>query len=95
MSENNKIDTAAMDGNSCEDITESPGCCCHRTKERSEKEYKDLINRLQVSAIRSALNSFNKVLLENHIKTCVKDDILSGSDDKVEELVDTIQKLMK
>lgn len=120
MSENNKIDTAAMDGNSCADITESPGCCCHRTKERSEKEYKDLINRLnriegqvrgvtnmvqndaycvdilvQVSAIRSALNSFNKVLLENHIKTCVKDDILSGSDDKVEELVDTIQKLMK
>ena len=50
---------------------------------------------MQVSAIRSALNSFNKVLLENHIKTCVKDDILSGSDDKVEELVDTIQKLMK
>ena len=120
MSENNKRDTAAMDGNSCEDIIESAGCCCHRTKERSEKEYKDLINRLnriegqvrgvtnmvqndaycvdilvQVSAIRSALNSFNKVLLENHIKTCVKDDILSGSDDKVEELVDTIQKLMK
>ena len=21
-------------------------CCCHKTKERSEKEYKDLINRL-------------------------------------------------
>ena len=46
MSENNKIDTAAMDGNSCEDIAESQGCCCHRTKERSEKENKDLINRL-------------------------------------------------
>ena len=73
------------------------GSCphCAKHKERSEKEYKDLINRLsriegqirgikgmvendcyctdilvQVSAVTSALNSFNKVLLANHIKTC-------------------------
>ena len=33
---------------------------------------------IQVSAINSALNSFNKELLANHIKTCVLADIKSG-----------------
>ena len=98
-------------------------CCCQyswRKKERSEKEYKDLINRLsriegqvrgvkgmlekdaycadilvQVSAINSALNSFNKVLLSNHIHTCVAEDIRNGKDEAIDELVDLLKKLMK
>lgn len=99
---------------------EKEECCCHKTKERSEKEYKDLIHRLnriegqirgikkmvekdayctdiliQVSAANAALNSFNKVLLANHIKTCVTRDILDGKEDTVDELVNTLQKLMK
>lgn len=50
----------------------------------------------QVSAVQAALNSFNKVLLSNHIKTCVVEDIVSGnSEEAVEELCKTIQKLMK
>ncbi len=49
----------------------------------------------QVSAIQSALNSFNKVLLSNHIKTCVVEDIRDGQEDAVDELCRTIQKLMK
>lgn len=49
----------------------------------------------QVSAIQSALNSFNKVLLTNHIKTCVVRDIQKGEDSAVEELCATLQKLMK
>lgn len=49
----------------------------------------------QVAAIRAALNSFNKVLLANHIKTCVADDIRAGNDTVIDELVDTLQKLMK
>lgn len=49
----------------------------------------------QVSAIQSALNSFNKVLLSNHIKTCVVEDIRAGNDEVVDELLKTIQKLMK
>ena len=49
----------------------------------------------QVSAITSALNSFNKVLLTNHIKTCVANDIREGKNEKVDELVVTLQKLMK
>ncbi len=49
----------------------------------------------QVSAITSALNSFNKVLLGNHIKTCVADNIREGNDEVVDELVTVLQKLMK
>ena len=95
-------------------------CVCHKTKERSEKEYKDLLNRLnriegqvrgikgmvernayctdiliQVSAVNAALNSFNKVLLANHIKTCVTNDIREGKEETVDELVAVLQKLMK
>jgi len=94
--------------------------CCERKKHRDEKEYRDLINRLnriegqirgiksmvekesycpdiltQVAAANAALNSFNKVLLSNHIKTCVKNDILDGNDETLDELVATMQKLMK
>ncbi len=49
----------------------------------------------QVSAASSALNSFTKVLLANHIKTCVAQDIREGKDETVDELVNTLQKLMK
>ena len=94
--------------------------CCQRTKERSKKEYRDLINRLnrvegqirgirrmveenaycpeiliQVSAANAALNSFNKVLLANHIRTCVAEDIRQGKEETIDELVATLQKLMK
>lgn len=101
-------------------MSEEMACCCHKTKERSEKEYKDLIHRLnriegqvrgikgmvesdayctdiltQVAAVNAALNSFNKVLLANHIKTCVTQDILAGKEETVDELVTVLQKLMK
>ncbi len=49
----------------------------------------------QVSAINSALNSFNKALLANHMKTCVVNDIRNGNDEVVDELVCALQKLMK
>ena len=95
-------------------------CCCSRKKERSEKEYKDLISRLnriegqirgikgmiekdsyctdvlvQVEAAKAAMNSFTKVLLANHIKSCVIEDIKAGKEETVDELVATLQKLMK
>ena len=50
---------------------------------------------VQVSAITSALNSFNKALLANHMRTCVADNIRKGNDDVIDELVTTLQKLMK
>lgn len=50
---------------------------------------------IQVSAVTSALNSFSKELLANHIRTCVADDIRNGKDETIDELVATMQKLMK
>ena len=98
-------------------MEEEKCCCCHhKTKERSEKEYKDLIHRLnriegqirgikgmvekdaycpdiliQVAAANAALNSFNKVLLANHIRTCVAEDIRAGKDEVIDELVTTLK----
>ena len=50
---------------------------------------------IKVSAISAALNSFNKELLARHIRTCVATDIREGRDDSMEDLLKTIQKLMK
>ena len=94
--------------------------CCHKTKERSEEEYKRLIHRLsriegqirgirnmveksaycpdiliQVAAANAALNAFSKELLAEHIRTCVARDIRDGRDETIDELVGTLQKLMK
>ncbi|MBQ3011791.1 MAG: metal-sensing transcriptional repressor [Oscillospiraceae bacterium] len=98
----------------------SNDCCCHKTKHRSDEEYKALLNRLsriegqvrgirkmvetdayctdiltQVSAVQAALNAFNRELLANHIRTCVAEDIRSGKDETIDELVFTLQKMMK
>ncbi len=94
--------------------------CCHRTKVREDKEFKDLMNRLkriegqvrgiqrmleenaycpeimvQVSAVNNALNSFNKVLLAEHIRTCVVEDIKAGREETIDELTETLKKVMK
>ena len=94
--------------------------CCHKTKHRSDEEYKLLVNRLnriegqvrgvrkmvendayctdiltQVSAIQAALNAFNRELLSEHIRSCVANDIRQGKDEIIDELVQTLQKLMK
>ncbi len=50
---------------------------------------------IQVSAVNAALNAFNRELLSNHIHTCVADDIRNGKDETIDELVITLQKLMK
>lgn len=50
---------------------------------------------MQVSAITSALNSFNKVLLANHMRTCVAENIRGGNDEIIDEFVLTMQRLMK
>ena len=50
---------------------------------------------VQVSAVNAALNSFSRELLSEHIHTCVADGIRAGDDGVVDELVTTLQKLMK
>lgn len=95
-------------------------CCQGRTKQRSEEEYKSLMNRLsriegqirgirgmveknaycidiltQASAASAALNAFSRKLLSAHIRTCVARDIREGKNETIEELVNTLQKMMK
>ncbi len=49
----------------------------------------------QSAAVTAAMNAFNKELLAQHIRTCVADDIRHGNDGTIDELVNTLQKLMK
>ena len=49
----------------------------------------------QVAAARCAMNSFAKVLLASHIRSCVIEDLEAGREETIEELVDTVQKLLK
>ncbi len=50
---------------------------------------------VQAAAAGAALNAFNKELLANHIRTCVAEDIRAGKDETIDELLATMQKLMK
>lgn len=50
---------------------------------------------VQSAAVNAAVNAFNKELLASHIRTCVADDIRQGKDEVIDELVVTLQKLMK
>lgn len=50
---------------------------------------------VQVAAANAALNSFSRELLANHIKSCVAQNIREGKDDVIDELINTLQKLMK
>ena len=99
---------------------ENKDCCCKKTKQRSEEEYKSLIHRLnriegqirgirgmversaycpdiliQSAAVTAAMNAFNRELLSNHIRTCVVKDIQAGNEEVIDELVTSLQKLMK
>ena len=50
---------------------------------------------VQVSAVQSALNGFSKMLLSNHIKSCVVEDIKNGDEEKaIDDLCETIKKMM-
>ena len=50
---------------------------------------------VQVAAVNSALNSFAKELLAQHISTCVANDLRAGSEEKLDELIKLLPKLMK
>ena len=50
---------------------------------------------MQVAAVNAALNSFNRVLLTNHLHTCVAENVRAGNDEVLDELAGVLQKLMK
>ncbi len=95
-------------------------CGCHKKKERSPEDRRNLINRLsriegqirgirgmvekdaycpdilaQAAAANAALNAFSRALLSDHIRSCVVNDIRAGNEGIIEELLDTLQKMMK
>lgn len=53
----------------------------------------DVLN--QIAAIQSALNSVGKILLEGHMRSCVIERIQSGDQEVIDELLVTVNKLMK
>lgn len=53
----------------------------------------DVLN--QIAAIQAALNGVGKLLLEGHLKSCVVDRIREGDQDIIDELLVTVNKLMK
>ena len=49
----------------------------------------------QSAAVTAAMNAFSRELLTNHIRTCVAEDVRSGGTEKVDELVQILQRLLK
>jgi DNA-binding FrmR family transcriptional regulator len=49
----------------------------------------------QIAATQAALNSVAKILLEGHMRSCVVERIQEGDHEVVDELLTTIQRLMK
>ena len=50
---------------------------------------------IQSAAVTAAMNAFNQELIASHLRTCVARDLREGNDAVIDELVDTLQKLMK
>ena len=87
----------------------SDGSDARRT-ERSEEVRRKLTNRLsrmiendaycndvliQSAAAGAALNAFNRALIGCHMRSCVARDLREGNDAVIDELLDTLEKLMK
>ena len=50
---------------------------------------------IQSAAVNAAINAFNKELIGSHIRGCVVRDIKAGNDEVIDDLLSTLQKLMK
>lgn len=68
-----------------------------RSGNKKMVEEDQLLHRYHQSgaSVSAAINSFNKVLLSEHIKSCVVEDIRDGGSQMVDELCDTLHKLMR
>lgn len=49
----------------------------------------------QCAAVSAAISAFNKDLIAGHLRHCVARDLREGKDEVIDELVGTLQKLMK
>ncbi|WP_434512812.1 metal-sensitive transcriptional regulator [Desulfitobacterium sp. AusDCA] len=53
----------------------------------------DVLN--QIASVQSALNGVAKLLLEKHMKSCVREQLQAGDEEVVDEVLKTIFKMMK
>lgn len=97
---------------------EMTGCCHQKHTPRSEKQQKQLQNRLnriigqlngisrmlnenrycgdiltQVAAVESALQGFGYIILQEHLQTCVAEEIAAGNEEIMEEVMELVKKL--
>ena len=50
---------------------------------------------VQCAAVNAAVNAFNRELIASHMRGCVARDLREGKDEVIDELVETLQKLMR
>lgn len=53
----------------------------------------DVLN--QIAAVQSAMKSVSRLLLESHMKNCIVNRIQAGEPEVIDELLQTIEKMMK
>ncbi|NLM43017.1 MAG: metal-sensing transcriptional repressor [Clostridiales bacterium] len=53
----------------------------------------DVLN--QIASVQAAMNSVSKLLLESHMKSCLISRIQAGEMEVVDEILKTIEKMMK
>lgn len=53
----------------------------------------DVLN--QIAAVQSAMKSVSRLLLESHMKSCIVNRLQSGETEVLDELLQTIEKMMK
>lgn len=53
----------------------------------------DVLN--QIASVQSALNGVSKLLLEKHMKSCVREQLEAGDEEVIDEVLKTIYKMMK
>jgi DNA-binding FrmR family transcriptional regulator len=53
----------------------------------------DVLN--QIASVTAALRGVSRLLLEKHLKACVKEQLQAGDDEVVDEVLNTIFRMMK
>ena len=64
-----------------------------RTMVESDAYCNDIL--IQSAAVSAAVNAFNRELIAEHMRHCMARDLRNGQDEVIDELVLTLQKLMK
>ena len=53
----------------------------------------DILN--QISSVLSAVSGVSRLLLEKHVRFCIKDQLMAGDEQAIDELLKTTNKLIR